>query len=164
MQKAIQYVLDKQYHFKVGKYTVGYQGCDDSTAETGGWDAGKCTSNGRAYASDTSVMGVLGTFNSGCAKLIVPLANRAPGGPLGMLSVANTAVGLTHTAPWTSPGEPGIYYPTGTRSYVRVSSSDDYQGPAEAPPPLVNDYELYSGEERRPLKAPVPLPHQQNLR
>ena len=57
MQKAIQYVLDKQYHFKVGKYTVGYQGCDDSTAETGGWDAGKCTSNGRAYASNTSVIG-----------------------------------------------------------------------------------------------------------
>jgi len=128
MEKAIQYVLDKKFHFKAGKYTVGYQGCDDSTAETGGWDAGKCTSNGRAYASDTSVMGVLGTFNSGCAKLIVPLANRAPGGPLGMLSVANTNVGLTHTAPWTSPGEPGIYYPTGKRNYVRVAASDDYQG------------------------------------
>jgi branched-chain amino acid transport system substrate-binding protein len=132
MQKAIQYVIDKQFHFKAGKYTVGYQGCDDSTAETGAWDAAKCTSNGRAYAGNTSVLGVLGTFNSGCAKLIIPLANRAPGGPLGMLSVANTAVGLTHTAPWTSPGEPGVYYPTGKRSYVRVSSSDDYQGPAGA--------------------------------
>jgi branched-chain amino acid transport system substrate-binding protein len=132
MQKAIQFVLDKQFHFKAGKYRVGYQGCDDSTAETGAWDAAKCTSNGRAYASDTSVIGVMGTFNSGCAKLIIPLANRAPGGPLGMISVANTAVGLTHTAPWTSPGEPGVYYPTGKRSYVRVASSDDYQGPAAA--------------------------------
>src|SRR2546427_10295187 len=129
-QKAIQYVLDKQFHFKAGKYTVGYQGCDDSTAQTGGWDSGKCTANGRAYAGNTSVLGVLGTFNSGCAKLIVPLANRAPGGPLGMLSVANTGVGLTHTAPWTAPGEPGVYYPTGKRNYVRVAASDDYQGPA----------------------------------
>ena len=31
-QKAIQYVLDKQYHFKVGKFRIGYQGRDDSTA------------------------------------------------------------------------------------------------------------------------------------
>lgn len=152
MQKAIQYVLDKQYHFKVGKYTVGYQGCDDSTAETGGWDAGKCTSNGRAYASNTSVMGVLGTFNSGCAKLIVPLANRAPGGPLGMLSVANTNVGLTHNAPWNNPGEPGIYYPTGKRNYVRVAASDDYQGPAAADLLLSKAFKLAQGKKFSPIR------------
>jgi len=152
MQKAIQYVLDKQYHFKVGKYTVGYQGCDDSTAETGGWDAGKCTSNGRAYASNTSVMGVLGTFNSGCAKLIVPLANRAPGGPLGMLSVANTNVGLTHNAPWNNPGEPGIYYPTGKRNYVRVAASDDYQGPAASDLLLSKAFKLAQGKKFSPIK------------
>jgi branched-chain amino acid transport system substrate-binding protein len=152
MQKAIQYVLDKQYHFKAGKYTIGYQGCDDSTAETGGWDAGKCTSNGRAYASNTSVMGVLGTFNSGCAKLIVPLANRAPGGPLGMLSVANTNVGLTHDAPWNNPGEPGIYYPTGKRNYVRVAASDDYQGPAAADLLLSQAFKLSQGKKFSPIK------------
>jgi branched-chain amino acid transport system substrate-binding protein len=152
MQKAIQYVLDKQYHFKAGKYTVGYQGCDDSTAQTGAWDAGKCTSNGRAYAADKSVVGVLGTFNSGCAKLIIPLANRAPGGPLGMLSVANTAVGLTHTAPWTSPGEPGIYYPTGKRNYVRVAASDDYQGPAAADLLLSRAFKLAQGKKFAPIR------------
>jgi len=152
MQKAIQYVLDKQYHFKAGKYTVGYQGCDDSTAQTGAWDAGKCTSNGRAYAADKSVLGVLGTFNSGCAKLIIPLANRAPGGPLGMLSVANTAVGLTHTAAWTSPGEPGIYYPTGKRNYVRVSASDDYQGPAAADLLLSRAFKLAQGKKFSPIR------------
>src|SRR5262249_43371777 len=79
-----------------------------------------------------TVIGVLGTFNSGCAKLIVPILNRAAGGPIGMLSVANTAVGLTHFAPWNDPGEPGIYYPTGKRNYVRVAATDDYQGPAAA--------------------------------
>jgi branched-chain amino acid transport system substrate-binding protein len=131
MQKAIQYVL-QQANFKAGKYTVGYQGCDDSTAQTGAYDTAKCTANGRLYAADTSVIGILGTFNSGCAKLIIPLANRAPHGPLGMLSVANTAVGLTHFASWNDPGEPGIYYPSGKRNYVRVAASDDYQGPAAA--------------------------------
>src|SRR5213593_3322138 len=152
MQKAIQYVLDKQYHFKAGKYTIGYQGCDDSTAETGGWDAGKCTSNGRAYASNTSVLGVLGTSNSGCAKLIVPLANRAPGGPLGMLSVANTNVGLTHDAPWNNPGEPGIFYPTGKRNYVRVAASDDYQGPAAVDLLLSKAFKLAQGKKFAPIK------------
>ncbi|MEP6893233.1 MAG: branched-chain amino acid ABC transporter substrate-binding protein [Gaiellaceae bacterium] len=132
MQKAIQYVLSTQYHFKAGKFTVGYQGCDDSTAQTGAWDAGKCSSNARAYAADKTVIAVLGTFNSGCSKLIVPILNRAPGGSLAMMSVANTSVGLTHFAPWNDPGEPKIYYPTGKRNYARLAASDDYQGPAAA--------------------------------
>lgn len=152
MGKAIQYVLDKQYHFKAGKYTIGYQACDDSTAQAAAWDAAKCTSNGRAYAANTSLLGVLGTFNSGCSKLIIPLANRAPGGPLGMLSVANTGVGLTHTAPWTSPGEPGVYYPTGKRNYVRVAASDDYQGPAAVDLLLSKAFKLAQGKKFAPIK------------
>jgi len=132
MQQAIQFVLEKQFKFKAGNFTVGYQGCDDSTAQTGAWDSAKCSSNGRAYAADKSVIGVLGTFNSGCSKLIVPILNRAPGGAVAMLSSANTNVGLTHFAPWNSPGEPKIYYPTGVRNYARVAASDDYQGPAMA--------------------------------
>ncbi len=151
MGKAIQYVLDRQYHFKAGKYTIGYQSCDDSTAQAAKWDAAKCTSNGRAYAADKSVLGILGTFNSGCAKLIIPLANRAPGGPLGMLSVANTAVELTHTASWTAPGEPGVYYPTGKRNYVRVSASDDYQGPAAADLFLSKAFKLAQGKKFSPI-------------
>ena len=82
MGKAIQYVLDKQYHFKAGKYTIGYQACDDSTAQAAAWDAAKCTSNGRAYAANTSLLGVLGTFNSGCSKLIIPLATYTASVPL----------------------------------------------------------------------------------
>ena len=152
MGKAIQYVLDKQYHFKVGKYTIGYQACDDSTAQAAAWDAAKCTSNGRAYAANTSLLGVLGTFNSGCSKLIIPLANRAPGGPLAMLSVANTGVGLTHTAPWTSPGEPGVYYQTGKRNYVRVAASDDYQGPAAVDLLLSKAFKLAQGQKFSPIK------------
>jgi branched-chain amino acid transport system substrate-binding protein len=132
MQQSIQFVLEKQFKFKAGPYTVGYQGCDDSTAQTGAWDAAKCSSNARAYAAEKSLMGILGTFNSPCAKLILPIVNRAPGGPIAMLSSANTNVGLTHNAPWNSPGEPGIYYPTKVRNYARVAATDDYQGPAAA--------------------------------
>jgi len=132
MVKAIQYVLEKQYNFRAGTYTIGYQSCDDSTAQQGGWAAEKATANARAYAADRTVIGVLGTFNSGAAKLEIPILNRAPGGPVAMISAANTAVGLTHNAPWNDPGEPRIYYPTGIRNYVRVATSDDYQGPFAA--------------------------------
>jgi branched-chain amino acid transport system substrate-binding protein len=132
MQQAVQYILETQFKFKAGKFTVGYQACDDATPQRNAWDSAKCSSNARAYASERSLVGVLGTFNSGCAKLVIPILNRAPNGPLGMVSSANTAVGLTHYAPWNDPGEPRIYYPTGKRSYVRVSATDDFQGPAAA--------------------------------
>ena len=132
MGQAIRYTLEKQYKFKAGKYTVGYQECDDSTAQAGRYDPAVCSSNARAYAATTNVIGVLGTFNSGCSKLEVPILNRAPGGSVAMVSSANTAVGLTHYAPWNDPGEPNIYYPTKKRNYVRVAATDDFQGPAMA--------------------------------
>jgi branched-chain amino acid transport system substrate-binding protein len=78
------------------------------------------------YASNRSVIGVIGTFNSGCAKIIVPILNRVK---LGMVSPANTNPGLTKK--W-DPGEPQKYYPTGTRNYARVVATDDIQGPADA--------------------------------
>jgi branched-chain amino acid transport system substrate-binding protein len=131
MTQAIKFVL-KQHNFKAGKYTVGYQSCDDSTAQAGKWDSGKCSSNGNAYANDKSVIGVIGTFNSGCAEIIVPILNRAPNGPVGMISPANTYVGLTHSGPGTQAGEPDKYYPTGKRNYIRIVAADDFQGAADA--------------------------------
>ena len=81
--------------------------------------------------SGSSTIGVIGTFNSGAAEIIVPVLNRAPNGPIAMVSPANTYVGLTHGGPGTVAGEPGKYYPTG-RNYARVVAADDYQGAADA--------------------------------
>ncbi len=75
MARAEAFILAQQ-GWKAGKYTIGFQSCDDSTAQTGAWDSGKCTANANAYAHDKSVIGVIGTFNSGCAKLVIPIANR----------------------------------------------------------------------------------------
>jgi branched-chain amino acid transport system substrate-binding protein len=131
MVNAITYIF-KQHNFKAGKYTVGYQSCDDSTAQAGKWDSGKCSTNANAYARNTSVIGVIGTFNSGCAEIEIPKENTAPNGPLGMVSPANTYVGLTHKGPAIAPGEPDKYYPTGKRSYIRIVAADDFQGAADA--------------------------------
>jgi len=113
--------------WKAGSFKIGYQSCDDSTAQTGGWDTAKCATNAHLYANNKSVIGVLGTFNSGCAKIEVPIGNRA--GPLAWVSPANTNPGLTKK--W-DVGEPQKYYPTGVRNYARVVATDDIQGPADA--------------------------------
>ena len=131
MTDAIKYIL-KNASFKAGKYNVGYQSCDDSTAQAGKWVSGKCSANGNAYAQDKSVIGVIGTFNSGCAAIIIPILNRANGGPIAMVSPANTYTGLTAKGPGTAAGEPQKYYPTGKRNYARVVAQDQYQGAADA--------------------------------
>ena len=118
--------------WKAGSYKIGYQSCDDSTAQAAGWDTGKCATNAHLYASNRSVLGVVGTFNSGCAKIIIPILNRANPGPVAMVSPANTSPGITTTGPGAEPGEPNKYYPTGKRNYVRVVANDQYQGPADA--------------------------------
>jgi branched-chain amino acid transport system substrate-binding protein len=131
MTRAIAFIL-KQHNFKAGKYSLAYQSCDDATAQAGKWDSGKCSANANSYAQNSSLLGVIGTFNSGCAEIIIPILNRAAGGPIAMVSPANTYVGLTHPGPGTAAGEPGKYYPTGKRNYARVVAADDYQGAADA--------------------------------
>jgi branched-chain amino acid transport system substrate-binding protein len=85
----------------------------------------------RTYTTDPSVIGVIGPFNSPCASREIAIANRAPGGPLAMISPSTTEVGLTHVGPGSQPGEPGIYYPTGTRNFVRLVPADDVQAAAD---------------------------------
>jgi branched-chain amino acid transport system substrate-binding protein len=131
MADAIEFIL-KQQDWKAGDYKIGYQSCDDSTAQAGSWDSAKCSSNARAYANNQDVIGIVGTFNSGCAKLEIPVNNRAPDGPLAMVSPANTYPGLTIGGPGTESGEPDNYYPTGKRNYARVVWNDQFQGAAGA--------------------------------
>ncbi len=131
MADAIEFIL-AQRDWKAGGKNVGYQSCDDSTAQTGSWDSAKCSANARSYANNESVVGIVGTFNSGCAKLEIPVANRAPNGPLAYVSPANTYPGLTIGGPGTESGEPDNYYPTGERNYARVVWNDQFQGAADA--------------------------------
>ena len=130
MADAIEFEL-AQRDWKIGDLNIGYQSCDDSTAQAGSWDSAKCSSNARAYAGNEDMLGLIGTFNSGCAKLVIPVLNRASG-PLAMVSPSNTYPGLTEGGPGTEAGEPDNYYPTGKRNYARVVWNDQYQGAANA--------------------------------
>lgn len=128
---AIRYELG-QRDWKAGDYKIGFQSCDDATAQAGKWDSGKCSTNGNAYAANDGVLGVVGTFNSGCAAIIIPLLNQAPDGGIAMVSPANTYVCLTQGGPGCDATEPDKYYPSGTRNYARVVANDAYQGAAVA--------------------------------
>ena len=123
MVEAIRFVIEKNGG-KAGPHTIEFEPFDDTTAAAGKWDEAKCAENARTYV-DTDVVGVIGTYNSGCAAIMIPILNEAG---LAMVSPANTYVGLTKSGPGTEGGEPDKYYPTGERNYTRVVASDDTQG------------------------------------
>jgi len=123
----------KSRNFEAGDYKIGFQACDDATAQAGKWDSGKCSQNANSYAANDKVIGVVGTFNSGCAAIIIPVLNQAPDGGIAMISPANTYPCLTVNLPGGCDAtEPDKYYPSGSRNYARVAPSDDYQGAVQA--------------------------------
>jgi branched-chain amino acid transport system substrate-binding protein len=123
--RAIQLYLDQVNH-KAGNYTIQLKTYDDSTAAAGKWDEATCANNAQAHVANTNEVAVMGTYNSGCAKIEVPVLNAAP---MLMVSHANTNPGLTKK--W-DVGEPDKYYPSGKRNYARVVTTDDFQGAAAA--------------------------------
>jgi DNA-binding SARP family transcriptional activator/DNA-binding beta-propeller fold protein YncE/ABC-type branched-subunit amino acid transport system substrate-binding protein len=125
MRAAIRYVL-AAHGFRAGRFRLGYQTCDDSRPGEGS-DPDRCAANGRAFALDPSLVGVIGSYNSFCSGIELPILNAAPAGPVAMISPSNTYVGLTHSGPATAADEPDRYYPTGARSFVRLLAADDYQ-------------------------------------
>jgi branched-chain amino acid transport system substrate-binding protein len=75
------------------------------------------------------VIGVIGTYNSGCAAVQIPILNRAPDGGIPMVSPGNTLVCLTQPSPaLCKPDEPDAYYPSGERNYARVVANDAVEG------------------------------------
>jgi branched-chain amino acid transport system substrate-binding protein len=131
---AIELVL-KQHGFRAGRYALGYRSCDDSTEQSGTFDRRTCAANANAYARAEKLVAVIGTYNSDCAMIEIPILNRAPGDPVGMISPSNTYSGLTRRgmpAPWGYRGEPSVFYPTGARNYVRLPPLDDTLGTAQA--------------------------------
>lgn len=114
---------------KAGRFQIELKVYDDSTAAKGAWDDATCAKNAQDHVANAQQVAVMGTYNSGCAKIEVPVLNQDPSGPMLMISHANTNPGLTK--PW-DPGEPDIFYPSGQRNYARVITTDDYQGTAAA--------------------------------
>ena len=111
-----------------GKLKIDYQALDDATAAAGKWDPAQETGNANKAVADSNVVAYIGTFNSGAAKLSIPILNQAN---LVMVSPANTYPGLTKAGKGEA-NEPNKYYPNGKRNFARVVPADDLQGSAAA--------------------------------
>jgi len=118
---AMRFVLE-QRKFEAGAFTVGYQSCDNATAQAGGLDFFRCAANAKAYARNLRVVAVFGSYQSPCSYAQIPITNDAEGGPLAMLSPSNTVGLLT--------SDDGLY-PTGTRSFFRMAGRDDLEATAQ---------------------------------
>ncbi len=113
---------------KIGDYTIAYEDWDDASPERGQWDPALEAANAQHAVKDTDVMAYIGTYNSGAAKISMPILNQAG---IVMVSPANTYPGLTK--PGTGEAnEPAVYRPSGKINYFRVVPADDIQGDVAA--------------------------------
>jgi branched-chain amino acid transport system substrate-binding protein len=114
---------------KLGRYRITLKELDDTIAPAAKWDPGQTSANAHQAAGDPTTIGYIGELNSAASAISLPILNQAE---IPEISPANGAVGLTTSAPGTSPGEPAKYYPTGKRTYARVVPSDKVQAVAQA--------------------------------
>jgi branched-chain amino acid transport system substrate-binding protein len=119
----------KQAGNKAGHYAITYQSLNDATAAAGQWTSEATSANARKAATDPKAVYYMGEFNSGASEVSMPILNKAG---VAQDSPANTYVGLTASLKGvTAKGEPGIYFPSGKRTYTRIVPLDTIQGAAD---------------------------------
>ena len=119
---AIKMALEEQGG-KAGSTTVLYESLDDASPARGGsWDPAVEAENARRAAADASVVAYIGPYNSGAARISIPITCQAG---LAMVGPLLTYPGLTK--PYDTD-EPAKYYPNCKRNFVRVIQADDVQG------------------------------------
>jgi branched-chain amino acid transport system substrate-binding protein len=112
---------------RAGPFTVTYTALDDSTG-VGGWDATQTAANAHEAAADPRAVYYIGEFDDDASEVSMPILNQAG---IAQVSPTNTYVGLTTNEPGSVTNEPGRYYPTDTRTYLRIVPIDSVQTAAD---------------------------------
>jgi branched-chain amino acid transport system substrate-binding protein len=107
----------------LGGCTLKYVSKDDSSVLKNGHDPAQGVTNITGLASDSSVMGVVGPFNSSVALAEIPIASQDH---LALISPANTNPGLTITGTNSLIDTASLY--KGPHTYFRVIATDLVQG------------------------------------
>jgi branched-chain amino acid transport system substrate-binding protein len=132
-QLAAQLAVNQAISAKLlGGCTLKYISKDDSTVLKNGHDPAQGAANITALASDSTVMGVVGPFNSSVALAEIPVAST---NHLALISPSNTNPCLTAVVAVCSDPTINIntasLYP-GAHTYFRVIASDVQQGEIDA--------------------------------
>lgn len=126
---ALDHYLEDHEGMGPGGVEVQIEALDDASPTTGAWDGTIEAENAQRCVNDAACTVYMGTYNSGAAKVSMPITNEAG---IAQISPANTYAGLTRACPACEENEPGIYRPSGEVNYFRVPVTDDVQGPAAA--------------------------------
>src|SRR5499425_3498335 len=126
MKQAVDLAV-KHYGGAVGGFKIEVVNRDDASPTTGSWDGTVEAEIAQKAVADADVMVYIGTYNSGAAKVSMPITNKAG---LVQISPANTYPGLTKKG--FGPGEPEVYRPSGKVNYFRPFPADDIQGASAA--------------------------------
>jgi branched-chain amino acid transport system substrate-binding protein len=126
MLNAAQMAIDEAKG-EIGGYKIEMVFLDDASPTTGSWDGTIEANNAQKAIADNQALVYFGTYNSGAAKISMPLTNEAG---MAQITPANSYPGLTKSG--YAPGEPGIYRPTGKVNYFRTFGADDFQGASGA--------------------------------
>jgi branched-chain amino acid transport system substrate-binding protein len=125
-------VVQANQNKTLGGCTLNYVSKDDSSAAKNGHDPAQGAANIHALASDASLVGVVGPFNSSVALAEIPVATT---NHLALISPANTNPCLTTAAAVCT--DPTIKIDTnslyqGPHTYFRVIATDINQGEIDA--------------------------------
>ena len=100
-----------------------------SPQEPASWRPELVSRNARDATLDEATVAYLGEFNSGASAISIPILNEFG---IQQILPTNGYVGLTRSE-GADRGEPDKYYPSGTRTYVRVAPADHHQAAASWP-------------------------------
>lgn len=126
MLNAAKLALEEAKYEAAG-YKLELVFVDDASPTTGSWDGTIEAGNAQKCIADPNCLVYFGTYNSGAAKISMPLTNEAG---IAQITPANSYPGLTKAG--FAPGEPDIYRPTGKVNYFRTYGADDLQGASGA--------------------------------
>lgn len=109
-----------------GVLKLDYVLLDDSDAAVGKWTMQKEQANAYKINADVDAMAVIGPFDSGAARIAMPILNRSG---IAIINPSADYIGLTK--PY-APSDPDVYFEMGKRNFMRLVPPLDLQGIAAA--------------------------------
>lgn len=113
---------------RIGPFRISFVSEDDSDPLRGRWDPGQTASDAKTAAQDRSAIAYLGEYDSGASAISLPLMNAEQ---VLQLSPGSAYIGLTSSQD-AGQDEPYRFYPSGVRTFGRLSPSDRRQAQAQA--------------------------------